>query len=159
MDFVFSWNSRNTLLKMVKGYVRDCSVKFINRMDSLWINVVTWGLIFIMGKKDEKIQSIYLGPTITQFWILCRFNSKCAHDSSLLRAGNSEFWALLCVYMSLTIYAWAYWAEDSLCELSYLFCQSIYLPPLTHFSHKRSRLLGVLLKSWISESHYFTQDA
>lgn len=48
------------------------------------------------------------------------------------------------------IYAWAYWAEDSLCELSYihLFCQSIYLPPLTHFSHKRSRLLGVLLKSW-----------
>lgn len=56
MNSVFTWNCRIIFLEMGRGISNINSVIFMSRMDSLWISLVTWGLvsmlpwIFTIGK-------------------------------------------------------------------------------------------------------------
>lgn len=45
MNFVFTWNFRITLLKVERDMAKVKSMIFMNRMDSLWINLVACGLV------------------------------------------------------------------------------------------------------------------
>lgn len=60
VEFCLGTLSRIILLKVKRGTTEINSMIFVNRMDSLWFNLITWGLvsrlpwIFITGKQSME---------------------------------------------------------------------------------------------------------